>query len=180
MVCPRCILAVQSVMEKRDVDIVHIQLGEVTTKGNISADELKLLKQDLSALGFELLDDDQQKLIEEIKVIIIEQVHYGNNSGKILFSDLLMQKLHRDYSYLSKLFSATEGVTIEHYTIMQKIEKAKELLSYDQLNLSEIAFRLGYSSVAHLSAQFKKMTGLTPSQFKLQGINLRKPIDNLK
>ncbi|NDW09299.1 AraC family transcriptional regulator [Dysgonomonas sp. 520] len=178
MVCPRCIMAVRNILVNRGVEIVHIQLGKVVINRDLSKSELDSIAEDLRSIGFELLDDEQKRLIEQIKVIIIEQIQQSENNH-VVFSELLTDRLHRDYSYLSKLFSSTEGITIEQYTILQKVEKVKELLSYDQLNLSEIAFRMGYSSVAHLSSQFKKVTGLTPSQFKTQSSDLRKPLDDI-
>ncbi len=139
--------------------------------------QLAPLKENLAHLGFELLDGTRQKLIEKIKNIIVEQVHYNEFDSRYNFSDILSKKINKDYSYLSNLFSEVEGITIEKYIINQKIEKAKELIIYDELNLSGIAMQLGYSSVAHLSAQFKKVTGLTPSHFKKAGGAYRKSID---
>ena len=117
-------------------------------------------------------------MIEQIKTTIINHIHFSGENG-FNISEILTNDLHKDYSLLSKLFSSTEGITIEHYTILQKIEKAKELLTYNKQTLSEIAFALGYSSVSHLSSQFKKVTGLTPTQFKAQGVDLRKSLDRL-
>lgn len=176
MVCPRCISAVENVMKEMRVEALYVNLGEVMLKEALNAPQWLVLKEKLEALGFELLDDAKKQTIEKIKSVIIEQIHHLENR-KFVFSELLAQQLHKEYSALSKLFSGTEGITIEQYIILQKIEKVKEYLVYDQLNLSEIADQLGYSSVAHLSAQFKKVIGLTPSQFKQQGLSLRKPID---
>ncbi|MFV0469775.1 MAG: helix-turn-helix domain-containing protein [Dysgonomonas sp.] len=181
MVCPRCVMAVENIFRGLKIEIAHIQLGEVVVKqDNLSNRQLTDIRAELGSMGFELLDDAQQQIIERIKLIIIEQIQNDEPEKQETLSELLVAKLHRDYSFLSKLFSTTEGITIEHYTILQKIEKVKELLSYDQLNLSEIAFRLNYSSVAHLSSQFKKVTGLTPSRFKEQSSGLRRSIDGLK
>lgn len=177
MVCPRCISAVENVMKEMHVEALYVNLGELMLKETLSAAQWMVLKEKLEALGFELLDDAKKQTIEKIKAVIIEQIHHLEN-GKFVFSELLAQQLNKEYSALSKLFSGTEGITIEQYIILQKIEKVKEYLVYDQLNLSEIADQLGYSSVAHLSAQFKKVIGLTPSQFKQQGLSLRKPIDS--
>lgn len=179
MVCPRCIMAVQSILERLNISYLDIKLGEVIIDKDIKADKLLMLQSELESLGFELLDDGQQQIIEKIKSIIINQIHYSTEQN-INLSERLSSELHRDYSSLSKLFSTTEGITIEHFVILQKTEKVKELLSYNQKSLSEIAFELGYSSVAHLSSQFKKVTGLTPSQFKSQGIHLRQGLDKLK
>jgi AraC-like DNA-binding protein len=141
--------------------------------------QLDQLKQNLLTVGFEILDDSKQKLIENIKKIVIQQVHHNSGDKKQNFSKLITDKICKDYSYLSSLFSEVEGITIEKYIINQKIEKVKELIIYDELNLSEIAFQLNYSSVAHLSAQFKQATGLTPTIFKKSGTRNRKAIDKL-
>lgn len=178
MVCPRCIIAVQNILNQLDITSLDVRLGEVVLANDIDKDQLNILRKELSNLGFELLDNSQQQLIEQIKASAIKLVHYHNEQNLNL-SELLTSELHRDYSYLSKLFSTTEGITIEHFVILQKIERVKELLTYDQQTLSEIADELGYSSVAHLSAQFKKVTGLTPTQFKQQGIDLRRGLDQI-
>ena len=138
-----------------------------------------ILLPHLASLGFEVLDDNRKRLIEKIKNLIVEQVHHTEIDEKHNFSDILSKKLNKDYSYLSGLFSEVEGITIEKYIINQKIEKVKELIIYDELNLSEIAFKLGYSSIAHLSAQFKKVTGLTPTHFKRLKNKRRIAIQNL-
>jgi AraC-like DNA-binding protein len=157
-----------------------VRLGEVDVEREPSAKELSELKEGLGQLGFELLDDARKQLIEKIKTLVIRYIHQGEDTErKYNFSQILSSELHKDYSYISHLFSEVEGITIEKYIINQKIEKAKELLAYDQMNLSEIAFHLGYSSVAHLSAQFKKVTGLTPSYFKKIGTLHRKSLDQV-
>ena len=179
MVCNRCILVVQQQLEKLHIKSGKITLGEVEIKDEISKEQLQQLSDNLADLGFELLDDNKQQIIEKIKNIIITQVHHAEEESRYNFSEILSKKLHKDYSYLSNLFSEVEGITIEKYFINQKIEKVKELIIYDELNLSEIAYKLGYSSVAHLSAQFKKVTGLTPSHFKQVGQNKRKPLDKI-
>ena len=138
-----------------------------------------MLSNNLHQLGFELLDDKRKKLIEQIKTLIIQSIHYNKEQPAKNYSAFIAENLHHDYSYLSKLFSETEGLTIEQFIINHKIEKVKELLVYDEKNLSEIAFETGYSSVAHLSAQFKKVTGLTPTVFKQSGIQHRKTLDKL-
>ena len=178
MVCPRCISAVEKVLSDMELHPLQVILGEVTIDGALDHDQTELLKQELEGLGFELLDDAYKQQIEKIKLIIINHIHHLNDS-RFVFTEMIAAELHKEYSQLSKLFSATEGITIEHFVILQKTEKAKELLAYNQMNLSEIADVLGYSSVAHLSAQFKKTTGLTPTQFKAQGIHLRKTLDGL-
>ena len=175
MVCPRCVMAVEEILHKIGLEETQVSLGEATLFEEISTEQLESFKKELISVGFELLDDKQKQLIEKIKMIIISSI--ADNQKKL--SELITTEVNKDYSYLSKLFSTTEGVTIEQYTIIQKIEKAKELLTYNQLTLSEIAFKLSYSSVAHLSAQFKKITGLTPTQFKSQGIHLRISLDSI-
>ena len=179
MVCNRCILVVEQELEKLDIDSGKVSLGEVETNSEISKEKLEVLRNNLASLGFELLDNSKQQLIEKIKNIIIQQVHYNAEENHQNFSEILSASLHKDYSYLSNLFSEVEGITIEKYIIHQKIEKVKELITYDELSLSEIAYRLGYSSVAHLSNQFKKVTGLTPSHFKQVRQNKRKPLDDI-
>lgn len=178
MVCPRCISAVDKTLNDMGIVPTQIQLGEVLLKEKLSDDQTLQLKEKLLAQGFELLDDARKQQIEKIKSIVIEHIHHLED-GKFNFSEIISNELFKEYSQLSKLFSVTEGITIEQFVILQKIEKVKELLVYDQLNLSEIANKMGYSSVAHLSSQFKKTIGLTPSQFKSQGIELRKGLDNL-
>jgi len=180
MVCHRCKLAVENELKKIGLTPLQIELGEVIVKEDaFESQQEQQLSENLKAIGFELLDDKRKKLIEKIKTLIVESIHYNKHPSNKNFSTLISEHLHHDYSYLSKLFSDTEGITIEQFIISQKIEKAKELLVYDEMSLSEIAFELNYSSVAHLSAQFKKITGLTPSEFKKSGIHHRKTLDSL-
>ena len=179
MVCNRCILVVKQELEKLHIESCNISLGEVETKQALSKEKLNQLSSNLTALGFEVLDNAKQQLIEKIKNIIIKQVHHNQQEMRHNFSEVLSKALHKDYSYLSSLFSEVEGVTIEKYIINQKIEKAKELIIYNELSLGEIAFQLGYSSVAHLSNQFRKLTGLTPSHFRQVGQQKRKPLDKI-
>jgi len=178
MVCPRCIMAVKGILADMNIKAAHIQLGEVSLTGDLDNKRLSDFKERLEQIGFELLDNEEKQLIEKIKNIVIHTIRQPMD-GHIVFSDILADNLRKDYSYLSKLFSGTEGVTIEHFIIQQKIERVKELLTYNELTLSEIAAEMAYSSVAHLSAQFKKITGLTPSRFKKQGVGLRKSLDSL-
>lgn len=178
MVCPRCITAVSALLEAMEVEPSHIQLGEVLLSKELSTPQLAQFRSSLKDIGFELLDNARTQQIEKIKSIIIDHVHHQGD-GKFAFAEVLSNELRKEYSQLSRLFSETEGITIEQYVIRQKIEKARELLAYNQLSLGEIAFKLGYSSVAHLSSQFKKVTGLTPSAFKAQGIHLRKFLDGV-
>ncbi|WP_442794645.1 AraC family transcriptional regulator [Pelobium manganitolerans] len=179
MVCKRCIIAVENELQKLDLKASLIELGEVTLQENPNLLQKANLEKALSKIGFELIDDRKSRIIEKIKNTIIVLVHQQNNHAKLNLSDLLSEELHQDYSYLSNLFSEIEGITIEKYFIAQKIERVKELLVYDELSLSEIANLLNYSSVAYLSNQFKKTTGLTPSHFKQVKTNKRKPLDEV-
>ncbi len=179
MVCNRCIGAVRSLLDSLQIKYASVQLGEVSLSEKPSELQLSQLRERLMAMGFELLDDNRTRLIEKIKTLVITQIHHEASEQRVNFSSLLTASLHKDYSYLSNLFSEVEGTTIEKYIISQKTEKVKELLVYDELTLSEIADRLGYSSVAHLSAQFKKVTGLTPSYFRKKGGSQRKTIDSV-
>ncbi|WP_257670039.1 helix-turn-helix domain-containing protein [Parapedobacter tibetensis] len=179
MVCPRCIQAVSQAFVAMDITPLDVRLGEAVLTEPLTNGQRMDLQERLNVIGFELLDDQQQQLVERIKAIIIHHVHQLEDNH-FVFTDVLQKELNKEYSQLSKLFSEKEGITIEQYVILQRMEKVKELLSYNELTLSEIAYRLGYSSVAYLSAQFKKVTGLTPSLFKKLGINLRKPLDQLQ
>ncbi|MEE4001828.1 AraC family transcriptional regulator [Tenacibaculum sp. FZY0031] len=179
MVCNRCILVIQNELDKLGVGVKSIKLGEVILEKELTSDEKERLDKILLDLGFEIIDDKKRRIIEKIKNLIINLVHHQDNATKVNLSDLLSNELHHDYNYLSNLFSEVEGTTIEKYFIAQKIEKVKELLVYDELSLSEIAFRLHYSSVAYLSNQFKKVTGLTPSHFKKIRKDRRKPLDEV-
>ena len=173
MVCPRCLTAVEKILNDMHIQPVYVQLGDILLKEQLTEIQLGQLSMKLEQLGFELLDDNRKQQIDKIKTIIIEHIHYQDDE-KFAFTEVLSRELNKEYSVISKLFSETEGITIEQYVILQKIEKVKELLAYKEMNLNEISFKLGYSSAAHLSAQFKKVTGLTPSQFKAQGIHLRR------
>lgn len=181
MVCNRCIMVVKQILDELNISYTSIALGEIHMQNALAKAAHEQLRENLGAVGFELLDDRRHKLVEKVKNILIERL-YGTEgmSIKINFSTFLQQELNIDYNYLSNLFSQTEGVTIEQFVIMQRIERAKELLVYDELTLSEIAYKLDYSSVQHLSTQFKKITGLTPSHFKSIKEKKRKPIDNLR
>jgi AraC-like DNA-binding protein len=179
MVCNRCISAVAAEFEKLAIPVNEIVLGEVTIEKKLSDDTLITLNKRLISLGFEMLDDSRKKIIEGIKNVVVKFIHYPEDRRTQNFSEILSRGLNKDYSFLSNLFSEVEGITIEKYIINQKIERAKELIIYDQMNLSEIAFELGYSSVAYLSAQFKKVTGITPSRFKAMGDKKRKAIDTV-
>lgn len=180
MVCNRCVMVVKAELEKMGLHPVSLMLGKVVLdEKKLSKDQKKELQHSLQQIGFELIDDKKSKLIEQLKNIIVELVHYAEPT-KMKYSAYISEKLSHDYSYLSKLFSEVEGITIEHYIIRQKIERVKELLVYDELSLSEIADRLVYSSVAHLSAQFKKVTGLTPTFYKNKGMHNRISLDKIR
>ena len=179
MVCNRCIAAVKQIFDKENIPYQSVSLGEVLLDAPISVKQKASIAEDLAVAGFELLDDAKSKLIAKIKTLIINHVHYNGTDAKHNLSALLSSALHKDYASLSRLFSEVEGVTIEKYSISQKIEKIKELLAYGEMNLSEIAFQMGYSSVAHLSAQFKKETGFTASWFRANRSIARKTLDSL-
>lgn len=179
MVCPRCIMAVENELTKLHLHPISVKLGEVEFADTPSEDQMNHFKKAIEILGFEIIDDRKSRLIEQIKNIIIQLVHYQDNEIKWNLSEVLSTQLHHDYNYLSHLFSEVESTTIEKYYIAQKIEKVKELLVYDELTLSEIAHQLNYSSVAYLSNQFKKVTGLSPSHFKQIKEDKRKPLDEL-
>lgn len=172
-------MAVKDELEKLGHLPLNITLGEVQLANEMNNEEIQLFSQRMKTLGFEIIDDKKSRLITQIKSSIIEIVHNQDGDLKSNLSDYLSQKLHHDYTYLSNLFSEAEGTTIEKYFIAQKIEKVKELLVYDELSLSEIANKMNYSSVAYLSNQFKKVTGLTPTYFKNIKDKKRKPLDNL-
>lgn len=180
MVCHRCKMVVKAELEKLNLHPVSIALGEVVIEEKeLPRAQQEKLSDALKAVGFELIDDRRSKLIEEIKTFIINTIHYGEEQPRKNYSELVAQHLHHNYSYLSNLFSAVEGITIEQYIINQKIEKVKELLIYNEWSLAQIAVQLDYSSTAHLSAQFKKVTGVTPSEFKKRGIQSRKSLDEV-
>ena len=180
MVCNRCIMVVTNELESLGIQPVSVTLGEVDL-GNTQLSEQQQhdIDKTLQPLGFERIDDRKSQLIQKVKNFVIEQIHYADGERLNSWSDLITEEVNHSYSYVSNLFSSVEGVTLEQYIILQKIEKVKELLVYDELTLSQIAYKLDYSSVAHLSRQFKKVTGFTPSRFKqLKGQN-RKPLDEV-
>lgn len=179
MVCNRCKMVVKTTLEKLGLHPVQVELGEIELQENDISLVKKHLKQELQSFGFDLLDDKKSKTIEKIKNRLVDLAQNKDNDLQITLSDYLTQELHQDYSALSNLFSEVEGITIEKYYILQKIEKVKELLVYNELTLSEIAFQFNYSSVAYLSNQFKKVTGLTPSHFKKMRTIKRKPLDEV-
>jgi AraC-like DNA-binding protein len=167
MVCIRCKMVVKEELKKLGLHYTSVELGEAEVLENITNEQHDLFKIALLKSGLELMDDKKSVLIQKIKNVIIELVHYAEEPLTVKFSEYLSQKLHHDYTYLANLFSEVQGTTIEKFFISHKIERVKELLVYDELNLTEIAYLMHYSSVSHLSAQFKKVTGLTPSHFKL-------------
>jgi len=180
MVCNRCITAVEAEFSRLGIMPLQVRLGEVELLQALTPDQHTELENRLTTLGFELLDDARTRLIEKIKTLVIEIIQQPEPfDTHFNYSYILSQRLNKDYSTLSRLFSEVEGKTIEKYIILQKIEKVKELLAYDELTLSEIAVRLGYSSTAHLSAQFKKVTGLTTQHFRKMGAKWRKPLDKV-
>lgn len=179
MVCRRCITAVQKIFEDAGYLIQDISLGEVTIAEQPDDDAIHNIDITLNKLGFELIDDRRSRIIEKIKNLIINLVHHGKQPLNLNVSDYLTREMNYEYNYLSNLFSDVEGNTIEHFFISQKIERIKELLTYDELTLKEIAFMLGYSSPAYLSSQFKKQTGFTPGHFKAIKASKRNYIDDL-
>lgn len=179
MVCPRCIRSVEHILGNMNIEPTDIQLGKLILSRNLTGEEKSHLSKQLEQAGFSLLDDRSSQLVNEIKSIIIDEIHHATEPSTRNLSDILSEKLHYEYSHLSRLFSSVEGRTIEKFVIAQKVEKVKELLFYNQLNLEEISYRLHYSSAAHLSSQFKKVTGMSPSQFKKQHIQNRKSLDEI-
>lgn len=179
MVCRRCVLTVTQVLELNAIKPDRIVLGEVKLSAQPGPETLQKLRIDLVALGFELLDDQRSQLIEKVKTLLLVQVQSGELPDNFSLVRFVTSALHRDYSAISKLFTEVEGITLEQYFILQKIEKVKEWLVYNELTLSEIAFRLGYNSVAYLSGQFKKVTGMTPTAFKNNHTGHRHALDEV-
>ncbi len=179
MVSNRCKMAVKEVLKKLGLHFIVVDLGEVELMEDLSEDQLEDLRKALFESGLELMDDKKAMLIEKIKTCIIELVHHSEEIIKTNFSDFLSNKLKYDYTYLANLFSEVQGTTIEQFIISHKIERIKELIIYGELNVSEIAWKLNYSSVSHLSSQFKKMTGLSPSHFKQLKEKRRTPLEEI-
>ena len=176
MVCQRCIMTVESILKKMDLPHENVSLGEVVVTQKPGAGKLEELDQELKKVGFELIETRVNKIVEDIKKLVLAYTTIDADDKKQKLSSYITQHLHYDYSYPSDLFSSIEGVTIEQFFIVQRIEKVKELIVYEELSLTEIAYRLGFSSVHHLSSQFKEITGLTPSHFKKIGAEKRKPL----
>lgn len=179
MVSNRCKMAVKEKLKKLGLHFIMVDLGEVEIMETISSDQHEQLKKSLKESGLELMDDKRAVLIEKIKNVIVEMVHHSDGMIKVNFSDYLSEKLNHDYTYLANLFSEIQGTTIEHFIIEHKVERIKELIIYDELNITEIAWKMNYSSVAHLSNQFKKVTGLSPSHFKQLKEKRRTPIEEI-
>jgi AraC family transcriptional regulator len=180
MVCDRCVLSVKNQLNSLHFVVKEITLGKVEVYPDPTKEQLQNISSAFSLLGFELLDKEKDQLIERIKNQVIDLVHYSDlNEITQSLTVLIAERLKKDYTYLSRLFSDSEGLTIEKFIIHQKIEKVKELIEYGQLNLNEISFKMGYSSSAHLSTQFKTVTGITPSQYKSSNVKLRKPLDQI-
>lgn len=180
MVCPRCITSVEQLLKKSNLKYKYIRLGEVELVEEPLKIYLERFAADLQQTGFELLDNQKMKLIENVKTLLIQKVQGNSIDEHFSISKFINDKIYKDYSSISRLFSEVEGITIEQFFILQKIEKTKELLIYNEQSLSQIAFNLGYSSTQHLSNQFKKLTGMTPSQFKQLGAEHRKSIDQVR
>ena len=180
MVCDRCKAAVKNALQSLGLKPVSVELGIAYIEGEIDKDKTDEIRTTLCDLGFELLEDKQKQIIDRIKSEIIELVHYKDNKSDVNLSTHLSGKLATDYSTLSKLFSESTGMTIERYIILQKIERVKELLFYDEMSVSEIALKMNYSSTAYLSTQFKSVTGMTPSQFKAAGKKSLKQLDKVE
>lgn len=179
MVSKRCKLAVKEVLQKLGLHFVVVDLGEVDIMEDLSAEQRVQLKEGLLQSGLELMDDKRAVLIERVVNAITEMIHYTDESPKVNYSDYLSDKLGYDYTYMSNVFSEVKGITIQQFIIVNKIERVKEYLIYDELNLTEISYKLHYSSVAHLSNQFKKITGLTPSNYRKLKDKKRSPIEDI-
>ena len=179
MVSIRCKMVVKSELEKLGLHYTSVELGEINIDETLSAEKLEELRTGLLRSGLELMDDKRSMLIEKIKNVVVEMIHYSDELPKVNFSDFISTKLNYDYTYLSNLFSEVQGITIEHFIILHKIERAKELLTYNEMSLTEIADLMQYSSVAHLANQFKKITGLTSSHFKAIQVKRRKALEDM-
>jgi AraC-like DNA-binding protein len=179
MVSIRCISAVSAILKECKIQPYNTQLGEIEIPDDISTEQINLLDQKLKLAGFEMMEDKKAQMIEKTIGVIIDMIHNQEDGPKVNYSDYISEKLHFDYTYISNVFSHIKGITIQQFIIIHKIERIKELIIYNELSISEIAWKLNYSSAAHLSNQFKKITGLTPSSFKALKIRLRKPLEEV-
>ena len=179
MVCQRCIMTVENALKDLNIPFSKVTLGEADIAVSLTKEQLNAVEKELRKTGFELIENRVNKIIEDIKKAAMEYLEMGMDSQNLKLSAFITKKIPYDYSYLSNLFSSVEGKTIEQFFILQRVEKVKELLVYDQLSLTEISYQTGFSSVHHLSSQFKKITGLTPSYFKKIGAAKRKSLDKL-
>lgn len=179
MVSLRCKMVVKAELKNLGIHFTSVELGVVEIMGDLSPQKREKLKQELLESGLELMEDKKAMLIEKIKIVITEMIHYNDELPKVNYSEYISTVLGYDYTYLANIFSELKGVTIEHYIIAHKIEKVKELILYNELNLTEISYRMNYSSVSHLSTQFKKVTGLTPTFFKNMVVKKRNTLDNV-
>ena len=179
MVCIRCQMVVKAELEKHGIEYTNVKIGEADIVGEIPPEQKELLKIDLEKAGLLLMDNKKSVLVEKIKNMIIELVHFTDEQIKVNLSDYLSENLDYNYTYLANLFSEEKGITIEKFFLNHRIERVKELIIYDELNLSEIAWKMHYSSVAHLSNQFKKHTGLTPTEFRLLKVNRRDTLEEV-
>lgn len=179
MVCPRCISAVSQILTDLNVEYKAVKLGEVELVSILNESDKEEISRKLQNSGFSLIDDRKSQLIEQMKTLVIDKIHHSSEELDIKWADYISENIHLDYKYLSALFSSVESITFEQYIINQKIERVKELVVYDELTLSEIAYKLNYSSVAYLSNQFKKVTGMTPTQFKKSIDKNRKSLDKI-
>lgn len=179
MVCDRCKMAVDKLLRDEGLQPIEVDLGLARVEGEVTAGQRDRLKEHLQRIGFELLDDRKHQTLERIKAAVIRLVHYQDNHSTLNLSDYLQQELHQEYSSLSKLFSEYSSMTLERYFIEQRIERVKELITYDEMTLTEIAMKMNYSSVAYLSTQFRSVTGMTPSAFKALHQHKRKALDEI-
>ncbi|QHI36558.1 HTH-type transcriptional activator RhaR [Kordia antarctica] len=179
MVCPRCISAVSNILEELNIPYSTVKLGEVKLVSKPNETHKEALSQKLRDAGFSLINNRKSQLIEQMKNLVVNRIHHSNEETDIVWADVISNELNLDYKYLSSLFSSVESITFEEYIINQKIERVKELIVYDELTLSEIAYKLNYSSVAYLSNQFKKVTGMTPTHFKKSIDRNRKSLDEI-
>lgn len=179
MVCRRCIQTVDRIVREAGLFPAKVALGELVLSGPLSRDQLSILKDRLERVGFEIAESETAQLISKVKSLIIDRIHHRRGDPELKLSTYLARETHTDYSRLSKLFSTTESITIERYATLQKVERVKELLAYGEMTISEIADELDYSSAAHLSAQFRQITGMSPSEFRELGNRGRRSLDSV-